>query len=446
MNKFDVKKDTIKSILAAYKIIIPDFQRKLSWNDNKKIELIDSLINGFPIGAFTLFSDNDDNGYYLVDGLQRYNTIVSYLTKPSAILPFNSYYEMINDEIEVFSNNNIISLKKLKSAIKEWYKKLDTNLQDEVDKKYAFENFALLSNCLNNNNVELNNDFSKFQNLRDILLKNIDIRDEVLALIIYSGPKDDLPEIFTKINQKNISLTPYEILHSMWFKYSIGEQDSEYDYKKLFEDFISSNSDYKNTEVNSFNVFMYMTSLGYLYREDIKKIDSKEEVFKKIKNVIKPEIIFDAFSLVFSKKSNRINSVIYELCNDKECREYENIIFSVGKAILYSLKSLNEIIYNHKLDFINSRYMYLYLFYIKFRNNYILDKNQLIISKITGKIYVDDDFINKINKENWFRGENRQLTFFSDRIEDIEELLKNRNKVDSNAIFEQYYKHKKNNL
>lgn len=431
MKKFDVKKDTIKSILSSYKIVVPDFQRKLSWGDDKKIELIDSLVNGFPIGAFTLFSNNDEQAYYLVDGLQRYNTIKSYLSNPCDILPFNSYFELIQNSIFDFCNRNMVDIKKIKKAIKEWYMNLSTNNDGCLyDVKYKFEDFLFLSNCLEKNNMPL--DISKFQSFRDILLKVLDIRDEVIALITYSGPEDDLPEIFTKINQKNVSLTPYEILHSMWYKFLIDECDSNgVNYKKYFENYIEENKEYKTTEITRFNVFMYMTALSYLYEKQIVK---NQTFYNKMKNIMKKEIVFDAFSLVLSQKSNRINSVIQNLCKDREKNEYQQILFGIGTAIINTFEQLNKYLIQENIDFITSKYLYLYLFYIKFRNKYEIDLDTKSIYEIQGKIYIDASFIKKIDELNWFKAENRQLTFFNTKIEKIDELIKSKTKIDSNNL------------
>ena len=431
MKKFDIKKDTIKSILSSYKIIVPDFQRKLSWGDDKKIELIDSLVNGFPIGAFTLFSSTDEQAYYLVDGLQRYNTIISYLYNPIDILPFNSYFELIQNSISDFCRINTIDAKKIKKAIKEWYTDLATNNNgDMYDVKYKFEDFLFLFKCLENNKIIL--DISKFQSLREILLRVLDIRDEVLALITYSGPEDDLPEIFTKINQKNVSLTPYEILHSMWYKYLIDECDSNGEnYKKYFEKYIEENKEYKTTEITRFNVFMYMTALSYLYEKQIQK---NQIFYSKMKNVVKKEVVFDAFSLVMSQKSNKINSVMQGLCKNKEKDEYQQILFDIGSAIISTFELLNEYLVQKEVDFISSKYLYLYLFYIKFRNKYEINFEMNKLYEVKGKIYIDEFFIKRMDELNWFKGENRQLTFFNEKIEKIDELIKTKTKIDLNDL------------
>src|SRR5690349_3094388 len=71
-------------------IRIPKFQRGLVWNDEKRSALIESIYDGFPIGAI-LLSDAGMEGrarvYHLIDGLQRTTAITDHLQHPLALAP-----------------------------------------------------------------------------------------------------------------------------------------------------------------------------------------------------------------------------------------------------------------------------------------------------------------------------------------------------------------------
>ena len=56
-SNFDIKKETVETLINIYKMQIPDFQRKFVWNESKKKELIESLIRNYPIGSLTLYND-----------------------------------------------------------------------------------------------------------------------------------------------------------------------------------------------------------------------------------------------------------------------------------------------------------------------------------------------------------------------------------------------------
>lgn len=55
---------------------IPDLQRGLVWKPRQMELLWDSMLRGFPIGAFIL-SDASDGTYFLMDGQQRFNAIAT---------------------------------------------------------------------------------------------------------------------------------------------------------------------------------------------------------------------------------------------------------------------------------------------------------------------------------------------------------------------------------
>ena len=59
---------------AGSEVVLPDIQRGLVWNPKQIAFLWDSILRGFPIGGF-VFSQNEDNTFYLLDGQQRWNAI-----------------------------------------------------------------------------------------------------------------------------------------------------------------------------------------------------------------------------------------------------------------------------------------------------------------------------------------------------------------------------------
>ena len=66
--KFSELKDNIE---------IPKFQRGLVWNEDKKKEFIKTLKAGLPIGVL-LLSKGENGKYLVIDGLQRFTTMVEY--------------------------------------------------------------------------------------------------------------------------------------------------------------------------------------------------------------------------------------------------------------------------------------------------------------------------------------------------------------------------------
>ena len=119
--EFILDQTTIKKLLTLYKLKIPDFQRNFVWKKGKKEQLLESLFRGFPIGAITLYQD--DNAYYIIDGLQRINTLSQYLSCPYSVIPFSEFYTKIEADITVFLNEKGLAEQssQLKKQIQQWY-------------------------------------------------------------------------------------------------------------------------------------------------------------------------------------------------------------------------------------------------------------------------------------------------------------------------------------
>ena len=97
---FILDQTTVKKLLTIFKLVIPDFQRNFVWKKNKKEQLLASLFRGFPIGAITLYQDK--NAYYIIDGLQRINTLNQYLARPGTIISFETFFKKVEPEIHEY--------------------------------------------------------------------------------------------------------------------------------------------------------------------------------------------------------------------------------------------------------------------------------------------------------------------------------------------------------
>lgn len=73
------------SILSLYQLYRTDrlkvnrkYQRKLVWTIEEKQKLIDSIMNGYPV-PLILLAISDDDGFEIIDGLQRLNAIFAFV-------------------------------------------------------------------------------------------------------------------------------------------------------------------------------------------------------------------------------------------------------------------------------------------------------------------------------------------------------------------------------
>ena len=143
------------------------------------------------------------------------------------------------------------------------------------------------------------------------------------------------------------------------------------------------------------------------------KKENKVEI-KKNKNMLNrlgKEIVFDAFSTICTRKSNKISTVIDTYCKDKKDEnDYADAIFRKGLTLENCLKLLNSFIIENKIE-IESKYFYLYLVFIIYRTHDRLNKIPFTLK-----------FIEDINRENWFKDKFRQVNFFNSRIEDFDDF------------------------
>lgn len=105
---------TISGLMSKafhFGVSIPDFQRGLIWTEEQKISLLDSLFAGINIGAFIFaenkwWNGNDVTGptEMIVDGQQRFNTIIDYI---SGNIKYRGCYFYELDRISQWKFENI---------------------------------------------------------------------------------------------------------------------------------------------------------------------------------------------------------------------------------------------------------------------------------------------------------------------------------------------------
>ena len=123
-------KDKISSYIANFEkgnLQVPAFQRKFVWNNEKKLDLFDSIKRGYPIGSVLLWQPNfesdedyqkfggeklgayciprrNSNSFYILDGFQRLSTLIGCLLHPQKA----KLKGIIRDEKEWFKEFNIV--------------------------------------------------------------------------------------------------------------------------------------------------------------------------------------------------------------------------------------------------------------------------------------------------------------------------------------------------
>lgn len=429
---FNLDHTSVKKLIDSYNLMIPDFQRKFVWKISKKESLIDSIIKGFPIGAITLFVKDD--GYMIIDGLQRINTITQFTKEPSSILKFNSFYGSIENELNLYFQEcefNSNQVKRAKSIIKKWYEELNQIFEYTKVGKLVnlFMKEELFSEVINYDDIE---------SLHSILISDIAIDDCDIAMILYNGDINDLPELFRNINTGSVALSQYEILQAIWM-------DKILD-KDLLNDFYNGyinelNLIQKDYEVNSlkeegkFDIFKNMIGLNNEICSN-SEVNSVFTTWTKLNSPIKQNngykyfendsIAFELYSTLITGSPNKVVKAIEKIFDDHD--EPDNFIFNLNSIILSAINTAIQITKKSSVPLNNSRYHSIYIICGIIMSQYSfygdINKMYLVEEERNESIYKLVTDFEKHCREEWFINENRQVGFFRDKISELRNFSK----------------------
>ena len=291
------------------KLVIYKRQRNIVWKEEQKKELIQSIKEGYPVGALLLYkskekSDTGITEYLLVDGLQRSSTILEYYKTPTkyvekSFFENNNNFQLLYEKIitkKKINREEIINI--LCNYIKE---------RDGFEEKNGFSSSKVAKFLLKECSIE---DFKFRDDIEEILIpimedvkESSNIANTQIPVIIYNGDINNLPEIFHNINKQGTQLSKYEVYSAVWSK----------------EEFLIN---IKNREIIDFIIKRYeeIQDKGFEIQdfdeENIDKYNQKYSVF---------EYIFGLSKLIKEKYKNSnlfadsgdssIDSIIFNLCS-----------------------------------------------------------------------------------------------------------------------------------
>lgn len=438
--EFILDQTTIKKLLSVYKLKIPDFQRSFVWKKQKKHQLLESLFKGFPIGAITLYEEK--GVYYIIDGLQRINTLNQYLTSPCTVISFKEFFEKIDGEVEDFISDHdlAVSMAQMKRCIKKWY--------DSLGSLYEYEKLSVLHREIKNYSLAMFKelgDLELVEKLRDILKSAIEITHDDIALIIYKGEKDDLPELFKNINTGSVALSQYEILQSLWTDYYIDETIVADEYEAFNRELELIRNDYEIDAVKEngcFDIFKNIVGLNHeicciekgdkLFPSSFRKLPSPVEYEDETKFYDNSTVGFEIYSTVICHTANKIVKAVEDIYADNDLiadggktQEISTFVFELNQiimdAICKGIEKLDETDYDY---YIESKYHSLYIVAGLIFSCYIIDVQNLTIKETAENREIMSLCLDlkRHNKERWFMDENRQITFFAAKVKELIEL------------------------
>ena len=291
----DLSVELISTWFTAGKLEMnPEFQRRIVWDNIKMSTFIESLILNVPIPSILLANDETTNKFIVIDGKQRLNTILSFVS------PENGGSGFKLKGLQVLKELNGYTYKKLsgdKTKEKFFTRIENAMLKANVLKKHNYDLLYFIFSRLNSGSVALStqelrqslypgkfidfvNEYSlKSAGIKKVLgLKNPDKRMRDTELLVrYFAFKYYLPKYEGKING--------------FFNYTCEKLNSEWEQRQsiLIEDA-------KNLE----------ESIDFVYKKfgddafRVYFIKDKEEFFGPFNRPM-----YDLFTTIFSKKENR---------------------------------------------------------------------------------------------------------------------------------------------
>jgi hypothetical protein len=216
--------DTIKYQLEQGELKVPQFQRDFVWSIDKSAQLMDSIVKGYPIGAFTFWKTKD-----------RLRSVknIGGLTLPDS--PLNDFVNYVLDGQQRITS--IYACLKGVTIGTADYSKMYVNLIAADDEPLVIldianlktDEFISLKDLLDGNMARI---FSIYGTKPGIVEKIAEYKERIYkysfsVIELQEAPVDIATEIFTRINTTGKSLSVFEIMCAKTY-----DEDLDFD---LFE-------------------------------------------------------------------------------------------------------------------------------------------------------------------------------------------------------------------
>lgn len=225
-SQYDVERMKYSNLVGS--VQVPTYQRRLVWSAEQKKSFIDNISKGYPFGSILLYRYDGGKQLSLIDGLQRYSALREYEKQPESYFTnYAPYVERIVNQIEK-GNNITLSpeqhrdieaelaaiLRNMLSDPQRTPRTLRDTIRSEVPLYPTHEDGYL--DYLLDLQEELVGDARQF----------LDLDDLTIPCIVFTGPEEQLPDVFANLNQGGTKLSKYQVLAAQWSQYAIALPES----------------------------------------------------------------------------------------------------------------------------------------------------------------------------------------------------------------------------
>lgn len=222
---------SIEENISNKVFVVPRYQRGVVWKDQQRADLVDTIKKGLPFGTLLLYKD--ENGIYqIIDGLQRSNAIIEFVTNPTQFFDEEDIdISVIRKIIQVANMQGNVKAQEdvIKALLIEWVKKEHKTLI-EVESMQ----FSKFGKVVSDHFPVCRGREFEIGDLIEPMMKNYQeickkISNTKIPAIVLSGESDLLPVLFERINSKGTQLSKYQIYAATWSgkKYKLNDNLAE---------------------------------------------------------------------------------------------------------------------------------------------------------------------------------------------------------------------------
>ncbi|WP_323714369.1 DUF262 domain-containing protein [Mammaliicoccus sciuri] len=320
------------------KLKLPTFQRALVWSNNQKQEFFNTLKDGFPFGSILLYEYENENKYSLIDGLQRYTTMLDFKDNPTNYIELEEFAQNVADLYKNASDSTRAEI--INYAKDELLNIIETHIDTNSDNpkvnelaKNMVDKFPVLADTDTRDEItQIQSDVITYFN------NQLDISNVKIPCIFFEGEETELAEVFQKLNSGGKKLSKYQVFAAHWDRYDIELGDKTYSnqiltnvierYEKLNSDrgILIENFDPKEMENSrTINLSELCYGLGKIISDELYAF------FNNPTEDICNELGFQTMLIAFSLPTNKMNELPHKYRYLKNKNNIEELFTNIVK-------------------------------------------------------------------------------------------------------------------
>lgn len=297
-----------------------------------------------------MFSKKGDSQYLVIDGLQRYTTMLDYshnpfkyvredeITDSDAMLIIYSGLRAPEIYEGVTNQNKDVYRHEIRQAIITAIKEGNGSNNLQIAKK-ARTLILQKSALFTKDDMETLDD--TIYKIVERFMQNSSIQDVEIPIIVFSGPEEELAEVYQNLNQQGVKLSKYDIYAATWINHTVTVR-SDPDFIKLVIKKYEAAKQASGLEISNFDkeemlktgeltVFEYAFGLGKELSEKCPKLFGFKQDDAKIEG-ISFLILAEIFGLDFLNMGNLANEIV-EYKNILDFKKLKDAIVGICKEI-----------------------------------------------------------------------------------------------------------------